>query len=1684
MSPSGQQFEIIKDTWYKTKIIADGSNIKVVFGRDVENGPVQIVSVDDFSLTNGKIGFGGSCDESGVHNHFDDVKVYKVGDTWTWNGKDDLGNLVSDGIYTYKIDATDFAGNPAVQQTGTITLDATYPDSVVTAPVDGTSYSTLPAIFGTAFDETSGLSDVQISIQNITGNTFWDGTVSNWVPTETWINMGALADWSYTAPAWSDGSNYRVRAKTVDNAGNVETPSSGNRFAFILSPDADSPVVNVLFPEEGDYFLAENPVINIAGVLDDAHLKSYVIEYSAGAAPLSWTKIYRSSGIPLNAATYDELVGIEGVGPATAQEIINARPFYNWQDVLDVKYVGIVRLKSIQNSCILPVSQEGLIYQWDTTDVPKGNYTIRITGEDMSGNSTEMEVNINIKTLPPAISTGEVVINEIAWSGTKGGGWSDEWIELFNNTSSTIYLTGCSLYDSDGKMDIDFIGNIPPGEYLTGYFLIENDEECTTEPSDIADPSVSLNNTGEQLILYDCHGNLIDTANGTGAWFAGDNTDFHRTMERRNPTFPGTIARNWASNDGLTKNGTDKSGYALYGTPKAENSVYDVTPPEAVTTLTATAKAAGDIELSWLEPFDNLSGVYEYKIFRSTYPGTGSEITLSTNTLYTDSGANLEDKVRYYYTVQPVDVPGNVQTVDNNQSSAVCDKIPPVFTVICSPVKAKTNDVVTIKVFSNETLITDPGVTALDNFSNSIFLSGPVVSTNTWTYTTVIDTTMAEGAAIVNVSGTDLVGNQGAGQGWLNIDNIPDIQNVSDSPDPCRTAVELSTVTYELTTDAAVSINLLDANNNIVRHLVSELSELTGVRSHAWDGKDDSGNWLPNGIYTYQIKTNVGGSITTDESAEVTISNVLVVITVPVFYVDGVANNVFSPDDDGLADTIDIVYSLSEEAGVSVIISDKVTGEIVRNLITDETRAVGISTDTWDGKRDSGFYVPNASYNIKIIAETYGNPVESAPGLVIVKSKDILVFSDIADSPDPFSPDGDFVDEVSTITYSLSDLKGATSSYVSIKIYSDSGGENLVRDLISNSEEAVPGIYSHTWDGKREDGKFVSNGKYYYQLTGTDQFGYTTEVGPSQQYIITMQVDVLTISVEPVNPATFSPDGDGTDDITTLSYMFSDTKTTEPVKVSVKVYSDQEGTSITRCLLSDTTQALDVLQNVVWDGKDDNRGLVSPGDYYYQVTAFDVLGYSCESSMNKVTISNTALYVYNISTEPDPFSPNFDGVRDTITIHYSISKNSNVTIRIEDKDNPDIFRILIDDELRQSGQNPQSADWGGRDYNGDIVSDGIYLLNIQAKTAQKTSPVESSYIVVASESPNETMSSDGFVDIWYPNIAGAVSISTTSVPDNASKSLQLSGLEIMGELYDISPDGVIFTPAAFLIMFYEPALLPEGGSEEELDIYDWNEELGEWVALGGTVDRINHRVIVRVGSVASLYAVLSPVSTMFDTTPPEFGVVLTVDPETSDEMIITVTASEELQAAPDIIAEVLPNGNSKKDKKQSVEIEMEPVTGTTTTYKGIYTKRTGFGDIDKIYVTGKDLAGNEGVSDGSFVREVVSSVKVSRAGPDMTFRKGEIYSYPNPAKRGKKPTIHVECGIADKVQIKIYNIAGELVYTKELSGNEFTIVRGKYAYEHAWNISDIASGVYLYSVKALKEGEGDITEVKKLAVIK
>jgi len=106
----------------------------------------------------------------------------------------------------------------------------------------------------------------------------------------------------------------------------------------------------------------------------------------------------------------------------------------------------------------------------------------------------------------PQASGLDVVVSEIAWMGTTTS-YNDEWVELYNNTTSPVALTGWSLGAADGTPSISLSGTIPPG----GYFLLErtDDDSVPGVTRDLLYTG-ALESEGEDLVLHDSTSTVID----------------------------------------------------------------------------------------------------------------------------------------------------------------------------------------------------------------------------------------------------------------------------------------------------------------------------------------------------------------------------------------------------------------------------------------------------------------------------------------------------------------------------------------------------------------------------------------------------------------------------------------------------------------------------------------------------------------------------------------------------------------------------------------------------------------------------------------------------------------------------------------------------------------------------------------------------------------------------------------------------------------------------------------------------------------------------------------------------------------------------------------------------------------------------------------------------------------------
>lgn len=146
----------------------------------------------------------------------------------TWRPSDPLPTSTSltDGDYTVKAVAYDFAGNITVAQR-TFTMDRTAPSVAISAPLNGATVKSMAGINGTCSDALAGINTVALTITRLADNRKWNGT--GWVTSASSSIPAAVNGGTYQVtsklPVTSNmtAGKYELKVTATDKAGNTKT---------------------------------------------------------------------------------------------------------------------------------------------------------------------------------------------------------------------------------------------------------------------------------------------------------------------------------------------------------------------------------------------------------------------------------------------------------------------------------------------------------------------------------------------------------------------------------------------------------------------------------------------------------------------------------------------------------------------------------------------------------------------------------------------------------------------------------------------------------------------------------------------------------------------------------------------------------------------------------------------------------------------------------------------------------------------------------------------------------------------------------------------------------------------------------------------------------------------------------------------------------------------------------------------------------------------------------------------------------------------------------------------------------------------------------------------------------------------------------------------------------------------
>ncbi|MFW5717087.1 MAG: gliding motility-associated C-terminal domain-containing protein [Spirochaetota bacterium] len=235
----------------------------------------------------------------------------------------------------------------------------------------------------------------------------------------------------------------------------------------------------------------------------------------------------------------------------------------------------------------------------------------------------------------------------------------------------------------------------------------------------------------------------------------------------------------------------------------------------------------------------------------------------------------------------------------------------------------------------------------------------------------------------------------------------------------------------------------------------------------------------------------------------------------------------------------------------------------------------------------------------------------------------------------------------------------------------------LLQNLgLATRETTVEIPESTAWDGtyrnsdEGDDGEPVPDGEYTYVLTVTDSREITA-TSEARTVVVDNTVPEASASV---NHTIFSPNGDGDRDTITLTQETSS--------------EDEWVGELTR----DGTVAYDVrwtgeaAERFVWGGENPAGEIVEDGEYTYTLRSTDRAGNTGSIDPIRVVV-DTAARPLEISASTDAFSPNGDGIQDTVELTFGnptteLLESAVVTVR--DQEGNEVGSVQVDEAIAGS----------------------------------------------------------------------------------------------------------------------------------------------------------------------------------------------------------------------------------------------------------------------------------------------------------------------------------------------------------------------------------------------------------------
>jgi hypothetical protein len=197
----------------------------------------------------------------------------------------------------------------------------------------------------------------------------------------------------------------------------------------------------------------------------------------------------------------------------------------------------------------------------------------------------------------------------------------------------------------------------------------------------------------------------------------------------------------------------------------------------------------------------------------------------------------------------------------------------------------------------------------------------------------------------------------------------------------CECARDLAEISFRLRAAQVVTVDMLDSQGRKVRNLVQNRRERAGRVTYVWDGRDDAGRIVGEGVYRPRVRLRKHGRT-------IVLPNpIRVDTTTPVIDLVSVAPRVFSPDGDGRNDRVAAEYEIDEPGQAMMLVDGR------RRAFSRYRKREG--RIVWFGRGVDGRPVRPGTYEIRLRAIDKAGNRSARTRAVDVRVRYVELFPDL-----------------------------------------------------------------------------------------------------------------------------------------------------------------------------------------------------------------------------------------------------------------------------------------------------------------------------------------------------------------------------------------------------------------------------------------------------------------------------------------------------------------------------------------------------------------------------------------------------------------------------------------------------------------------------------------------------------------